>query len=222
MERSLKKALGIPMKLSEKEIEKIIKSKVKAYCKPCWELKYCPYGDLVENFPLIPPLQKDALEHQEYLKECINNGVLGSGENLSAEKKRVFNKMIKEFRLADYPSSIPPYLNELSCKIFGHFCPVFFTAETFTETRHLRNSSRNIPRDILIKVIRRDNQVCQNCYQYVPESKIEIDHKIPLSKGGPTTVENLRVLCFDCNRKKSNSLKEIVDEDPLSKFMKKN
>ena len=23
-------------------------------CKPCWELKYCPYGPLVEFFPLSP------------------------------------------------------------------------------------------------------------------------------------------------------------------------
>lgn len=26
--------------------------KPKALCKPCWELKYCPYGALVEEFPL--------------------------------------------------------------------------------------------------------------------------------------------------------------------------
>lgn len=28
------------------------KRRVKAVCKPCWELKYCPYGILVEDFPL--------------------------------------------------------------------------------------------------------------------------------------------------------------------------
>ncbi len=26
--------------------------RVKAVCKPCWEIKYCPYGILVETFPL--------------------------------------------------------------------------------------------------------------------------------------------------------------------------
>jgi len=26
--------------------------RVKAVCKPCWEIKYCPYGPLVETFPL--------------------------------------------------------------------------------------------------------------------------------------------------------------------------
>lgn len=28
------------------------KRRVKAVCKPCWEIKYCPYGPLVEDFPL--------------------------------------------------------------------------------------------------------------------------------------------------------------------------
>lgn len=28
------------------------KKRVKAVCKPCWEIKYCPYGPLVEDFPL--------------------------------------------------------------------------------------------------------------------------------------------------------------------------
>jgi hypothetical protein len=30
------------------------KQRVKAVCKPCWEIKYCPYGPLVEQFPLDP------------------------------------------------------------------------------------------------------------------------------------------------------------------------
>jgi hypothetical protein len=29
------------------------KRRVRAVCKPCWELKYCPYGPLVEEFPLL-------------------------------------------------------------------------------------------------------------------------------------------------------------------------
>jgi len=26
--------------------------RIKAVCKPCWEIKYCPYGVLIEDFPL--------------------------------------------------------------------------------------------------------------------------------------------------------------------------
>jgi len=36
-------------------------------CKPCWELKYCPYGPWVEDSPLLPLTLNEAMEHQEYL-----------------------------------------------------------------------------------------------------------------------------------------------------------
>ncbi|MCO5203453.1 MAG: HNH endonuclease [Anaerolineae bacterium] len=27
------------------------KQRAKSVCKPCWEIKYCPYGSLIEQFP---------------------------------------------------------------------------------------------------------------------------------------------------------------------------
>ncbi|MBK6959397.1 MAG: HNH endonuclease [Nitrosomonas sp.] len=60
----------------------------------------------------------------------------------------------------------------------------------------------------MLQVVRRDGHICQSCRINVPDNEIEFDHIIPVSKGGPTTVENLRILCRTCNRKKSDSLKE--------------
>lgn len=108
-------------------------------------------------------------------------------------------------------------LEELSCSVFGHICPVFFSAEPFTETKEDRRISRNIPRDVMLKVVRRDGQVCRACHKNVSDDKIEFDHVIPHSRGGPTTPENLRILCRECNRKKSEALKEILADDPLRK-----
>ena len=64
----------------------------------------------------------------------------------------------------------------------------------------------------MLKVVRRDSQRCQMCNKYVHDNEIEFDHIIPFSKGGPTTTENIRILCRSCNRKKSDSLKEILEE----------
>jgi len=42
-----------PQRPFEKWLKKINWTKrAKAICKPCWEIKYCPYGPLVEDFPL--------------------------------------------------------------------------------------------------------------------------------------------------------------------------
>lgn len=99
---------------------------------------------------------------------------------------------------------------DISCRIFGHVCPVFFIQSGATETKEGRREGRFIPRDIMLKVVRRDNHVCQQCYQYVPDDELEFDHIIPVAKGGPTTVANLRLLCRTCNRKKSSALGELL------------
>lgn len=51
-------------------------------CKPCWELKYCPYGPWVEDSPLLPSTRKEAEKYQEYLKNCLKTGILEGGEPL--------------------------------------------------------------------------------------------------------------------------------------------
>jgi 5-methylcytosine-specific restriction endonuclease McrA len=60
-----------------------------------------------------------------------------------------------------------------------------------------------IPRTTALRVIRRDNGLCQECGKPVLDRSIAIDHsRIPFSKGGPTEEHNLQVLCSDCNGKK--------------------
>jgi 5-methylcytosine-specific restriction endonuclease McrA len=102
--------------------------------------------------------------------------------------------------------------SELRCNVFGHVCPVFLTAETWaTETKSGRRHSRYISREVMLKVVRRDGQTCQVCNSHVPDDEINFDHVIPHSRGGQATVENLRVLCATCNRKKRDSLHELLE-----------
>ena len=56
---------------------------------------------------------------------------------------------------------------------------------------------------------KRDNFTCCNCGNSVyaePNLLLEIDHIIPVSKGGCTTEDNLQTLCWKCNRAKSNKV----------------
>lgn len=137
-----------------KKWKKRLKSNhINAICKPCWELNYCPYGSLVEDFPVT---ENDAYR----------------------------------------------------CRIFGHECPVFYVAEPFTETKKLRNISRNIPQAVKFKVFRRDNQVCQQCGKNVAFDEINFDHIIPWSKGGSSDESNIRILCESCNKKRGANFED--------------
>jgi hypothetical protein len=63
--------------------------------------------------------------------------------------------------------------------------------------------------DLREKMKIRDNYTCQICglsTSQEPNLLLEIDHKIPLSKGGITTESNLQTLCWRCNRKKGANI----------------
>lgn len=48
----------------------------------------------------------------------------------------------------------------------------------------------------------RDNQTCQYCGRHDPGG--EVDHVLPLSRGGPDTLENLVWACRECNAQKGD------------------
>lgn len=178
-------------------------------CKPCWELKYCPYGGLVEFFPLIneanpTPLAQVARSYKSWLSAAMEGRLKTKARVYEAIEKILCLEPKRLAWISQYRTE------ELQCSVFGHICPVFFTAEPFTETKEGRQVGRRIPRDVMLKVVRRDGQVCAECRINVPDNEVEFDHLIPVARGGPTTAENLRVLCRSCNRRKRDDAPPIV------------
>src|ERR1700675_4312387 len=92
-------------------------------CKPCWELKYCPYGDLVEYFPFASDEKIDMADiRQRYLDALsqLTSGEINSEDELwDAIQILLYNSPagwedVQEFDPRD-----------VNCLIYGHVCPVF-------------------------------------------------------------------------------------------------
>jgi len=59
------------------------------------------------------------------------------------------------------------------------------------------------------KIKERDDFTCQQCSLSIDDEKnllLEIDHIVPLAKGGITSEDNLQTLCWRCNRSKGSKL----------------
>ena len=56
------------------------------------------------------------------------------------------------------------------------------------------------------EVFKRDSFKCQYCGRSAPDVILEVDHILPVSKGGDNDLLNLITSCKDCNRGKSNKL----------------
>lgn len=65
-------------------------------------------------------------------------------------------------------------------------------------------NTQGIPEHVKVAVFQRDGGQCRQCGY--AGSYIEYDHVIPRSKGGQNTVENIQLLCRQCNLKKSNRI----------------
>ena len=98
--------------------------------------------------------------------------------------------------------------------------PVPMTEETITELINVLESKLTVSafakeqRTLMTKklrehILKRDNYTCCNCGNSIskePNLLLEIDHIIPVSKGGRTEEENLQTLCWRCNRSKSDKI----------------
>lgn len=132
----IKQSLGFDSKVSDSEFLEKWRKRTSNARKPCWDLKYCPYGELVEQFPLLPGSREGAIRHNDYIKNCLEKGMLGVEPNvkpMTEKLRKIFEKQVADFDPKNYPEELPAEIYEWSCDIFGHVCPVVFVAENVAE-----------------------------------------------------------------------------------------
>jgi hypothetical protein len=76
-------------------------------------------------------------------------------------------------------------------------------AQAEQRTYEDRLAKRRIPDPVRAMVLLRDGARCSRCRTAV---RLEVDHIIPVSKGGKTEESNLQTLCRRCNRRKWKKL----------------
>lgn len=78
-----------------------------------------------------------------------------------------------------------------------------------TATAFAKEQRTLMTKKLRIYIKNRDNFTCCNCGNSThiePNLLLEIDHIIPVSKGGCTEEKNLQTLCWKCNRAKSDKI----------------
>ena len=75
-------------------------------------------------------------------------------------------------------------------------------SEEFKQKDREKHNRIPISNKLKHEIWRRDNFTCQYCGRNINEVVLEVDHILPVSKGGTNAPSNLQTLCFDCNRSK--------------------
>ncbi len=82
------------MDISDKDFLDSWKDRSTLVCKPCWELKYCPYGPFVEQSPLLPLTRQSAIAHNEYLKMVLETGLIGEATQIDEKQRMEYSEML--------------------------------------------------------------------------------------------------------------------------------
>lgn len=72
----------------------------------------------------------------------------------------------------------------------------------------IKRKQRQLKRRFLI--LEKYNFTCQYCGRKPPQVELQVDHKLPKSKGGDSKEKNLTVACKECNIGKSDILLKSI------------
>jgi hypothetical protein len=76
---------------------------------------------------------------------------------------------------------------------------------------HRYKRSGNVPYSLRFRVMQRDKFACRLCGKKKSDGiKLEVDHRMPVSRGGTNEPKNLWTLCHICNNGKSNKIVEPI------------
>jgi hypothetical protein len=82
------------------------------------------------------------------------------------------------------------------------------TQQPTTVRRWRRNPERDkMSQSLRFRILERDGFKCAKCGRGNQDGvMLEVDHILPIAKGGKTTDDNLQTLCKECNRGKGGAL----------------
>ncbi len=172
------------------------------------------FENLLNNFEAAEEGKRDLELQKNKIIDSIKNDVPFLIRKLSKklERKLGFNEV--DMSTDYFPKYIFKYIS--SGGNASTECDVIMDIENLnkfivflSEKINLKNSAAGqralMTSKLRQKIKERDNFTCKKCGISVknePHLLLEVDHIIPISKGGLTTEDNLQTLCWKCNRTK--------------------
>jgi hypothetical protein len=133
----------------------------------------------------------------------IFDSLTGKQISRGIEIKSASGEYFGMFGVDNMPTTLSYAFSKHKADDFIYVRLVFSNAKATKESKK-RERTKMTPK-LRYDILKRDNFTCVCCGAKAPSVNLEVDHILPISKGGKTTEKNLQTLCFLCNRGKFNS-----------------
>lgn len=164
--------------------------------------------------------EKELLKIKEEYPE--HDGVTGNVKQITNEVGNKYGKLTVLYRGMPNPNVITPRVRWVClCECGGikivearrlrsgetKTCGKCRKTEFSAGTEFYKQQRSKMTPNLREQIKKRDNYTCQKCGLSIydePHLLLEVDHLIPISKGGLSEESNLITLCWMCNRAKSD------------------
>lgn len=173
--------------------------------------------------------------YQEYIKELTTLPSLGNylvdtqklnHKRLVATEKRLIRKNTFAEPPIDFYIKVTLYCSQINGQVYDHKTKTFYTDTILTLIKRLRNRRGTFYNDreiwdsicrvergkvsnkMRFSIYQRDGYRCCKCGVSQRDAQLEIDHIIPIAKGGKSTYDNLQTLCHECNVEKGDTIQQ--------------
>ena len=141
------------------------------------------------------------LQNLKNYKEELNKILLNNSDFVS-KKNRFFYQRLEKRIISSLIYQKENLLLNVKITITYH---AYNGGKKYCET--IKRERNKVTSTLRYDVLKRDHFTCKMCGATVKDGiKLQVDHIIPVSKGGKTTMSNLQTLCQRCNQGKSNKI----------------
>lgn len=181
----------------------------------------------------IDKIRTNKQQYSKYLNEIKSITQFGqfrsSIGNLNLDKLKRVEQLLIEKHTYCAPTTQFCLTVTLDCstingRVYGRKCESFYADDIFVLNKRLNNKNGNFYNDreiwdaicrvergkvsnrMRFSIYERDGYRCRKCGISDRYARLEIDHIIPIAKGGKSTYDNLQTLCHKCNVEKGDNL----------------
>ena len=178
----------------------------------------------------IKKISRNKTEYQRYIDQ-INKLQLGNfsapigklkHDKLLKTEKRLCRRATLQTPTTQFILTVKLYCSKINGEIYAHKSETFSSEIILALVKRLKNKIGNYYRDreiwdaicrvergkvsnrIRFSIYARDGYRCRHCGISQRYAALEIDHIIPIAKGGKSTYDNLQTLCHKCNVEKGD------------------
>ena len=154
-----------------------------------------------------------------YLNKCRNAELATLEDEIFLSiilKPMLYPKVVVRFNIASYQGhGITTYDEEEVHYTYKEWIALLLKAkEKIGRKSFIEDERRKMSDSLRYRVLERDGFCCQICgSKRIDGIKLEVDHIVPISKGGRTELNNLQTLCERCNRGKSNRIYHLTNNN---------